>query len=101
VCAALHLIMLYVRYKLHAAVATLKNNGFTGFDILILCFQACHYTTSHVLLLRFSGMAAAATRQVVPRLARWSAHVRRCAYGRHRCPQDTKILQLLKALFVA
>jgi hypothetical protein len=26
-------------------------------DILILCFQACHYTASHVLLLRFSGMA--------------------------------------------
>ena len=37
----------------------LRGEGWVacGLDILILCFQACHYTTSHVLLLRFSGMA--------------------------------------------
>ena len=50
---------------------------------------------------RHCRTSVASTRQAVPYLARWSARVRRCAYGRHRCPQDTNMLQLLKAKFVA
>ena len=58
--------------------------------INMILSQVRHCTTS-----------VSSTRPAVRYLARLSARVRRCAYGRHRCPQDTNMLRLLKAKFVA